>query len=250
MIQLTGGNNPLFALTCLLQGIKLLMHKDLRKFLLIPLFINMVLYSGALVIGYHSVSALIHQMIPDWLSWLSWVLWPLFFLSFLVIGFFSFTLLANLIAAPYYSQLSAKTLELISGKSPDKAELPWDKVFFGELRRIAYLLLRVLPLLVLFLIPVVNLIAPLLWAVFAAWGIAMEFMAYPLEARGLPFPDQKQFLQQARWGVLSFGGVTGLGLTLPVINLLIGQAAVIGATIYIYRLSENTAPPSNESLDN
>ena len=193
----------------------------------------------------YSVSALIHQFIPDWLSWLNWILWPLFFISFVVIGFFTFTLLANLIAAPYYSQLSAKTLQIITGQSIAKAELPWDKVFFGELRRIGYLLLRILPLLLLFLIPVVNLIAPILWAVFAAWGIAMEFMAYPLEDRGLPFAEQKQFLQQARWGVLSFGGVTGFCLTLPVVNLLVGQAAVIGATIYVQRLSESdTRNPS------
>ncbi len=238
MLNFNKGNNPLFALGCLLQGIKMLTRKDLRKYLLIPLFINLVLYTGGFVLGYHTVSALIHQFIPDWLSWLNWILWPLFFISFLVVGFFTFTLIANLIAAPYYSQLSAKTLEIISGQNIIKAELPWDKVFFGELRRVGYLLLRILPLLLLFLIPVVNLIAPILWAIFAAWGIAMEFMAYPLEDRGLPFDRQKQFLQQTRWGVLSFGGATGLGLTLPIINLLIGQAAVIGATIYVYRLSE------------
>jgi CysZ protein len=241
MLNLTRGNNPLFALSCLWQGVKMLTHPELRKYLLIPLFINMVLYTGAFVLGYHSVSALIHSFIPDWLSWLNWILWPLFFISFLVIGFFTFTLFANLIAAPYYSQLAAKTLQIISGGQIAKADLPWDKVFFGELRRVAYLLLRVLPLLLLFLIPVVNLIAPLLWAVFAAWGIAMEFLAYPLEERGLPFPEQKQFMKQTRWGVLSFGGLTGLGLTLPLVNLLIGQAAVIGATIYVHSLSENAS---------
>lgn len=244
MLNLKPGNNPLFALGCLLQGIKLLSHPDLRKYLLIPLFINMVLYTGAFVLGYHSVSALIHQFIPVWLSWLNWILWPLFFVSFLIIGFFTFTLLANLIAAPYYSQLSAKALQIITGQNTAIVEQPWDKIFFGELRRVGYLLIRVLPLLLLFVIPVVNLIAPLLWAAFAAWGIAMEFMAYPLESRGQTFPEQKQFLQQARWGVLSFGGVTGLALTLPIINLLIGQAAVIGATIYVQRLSENESTQS------
>lgn len=130
---------------------------------------------------------------------------------------------------------------LISGQPLPAAELAWDKVFFGELHRIGYLLLRLLPLLLLFAIPVVNLLAPLLWAGFAAWGMALEFMAYPLEQRGLAFAGQKQFLQQVRWGALSFGGLTSLGLTLPLVNLLIGQAAVIGATIYVYRLSANTS---------
>ena len=238
MIRLSGGNNPLLALSCLLQGAKMLTHPELRKYLLIPLFINVVLYSGAFVLGYHTVDLLIAQFIPAWLSWLSWVLWPVFLVSFLVIGFFSFTLIANLIAAPYYSQLSAKVLQIISGQAEAAVEQPWDKVFIGELKRIGYLLLRVLPLLLISIIPVVNFIAPLLWAVFAAWGLSMEFMAYSLEARGLGFPEQKQFLKQARWGVLSFGGVIGFGLTLPVINLLMGQAAVIGATLYVHRLDK------------
>ena len=245
MLNLKNGNNPLFALSCLLQGIKLLPHPALRKYLLIPLFINIVLYSSAFVLGYHSVSALIHQFIPDWLSWLSWILWPLFFISFLVIGFFTFTLIANLIAAPYYSQLSAKALQITLGQDVPVVEQPWDKVFIGELKRVGYLLLRVLPLLLLSFIPVVNLIAPVLWAIFAAWGFAMEYMAYPLESRGLTFPEQKQFLQQSRWGMLSFGGIAGLVLTLPLINLLIGQAAVIGATIYVQRLSEQSSIPSS-----
>ena len=239
MLKLKPGNNPLFALQCLLEGAKLLTHPQLRKYLMIPPFINIVLYSGAFVLGYHSVLALIHDFIPPWLSWLNWILWPLFFVSFLVIGFFTFTLLANLIAAPYYSILSAKALQLIDPYGEFIEEQTWDKVFIGELKRVGYLLLRVLPLLILFLIPVVNLIAPVLWAVFAAWGIAMEFMAYPLENRGLTFPEQKQFLKQSRLGALSFGGVVSVGLTLPLVNLVIGQAAVIGATLYVKRLAQS-----------
>ena len=200
MLNLKNGNNPFLALSCLLQGLKFLSHPQLRKYLLIPLFINTVLYTGAFVLGYHSVSALIHQFIPDWLSWLSWILWPLFFVSFLVIGFFTFTLVANLIAAPYYSQLSAKALQIVLGQDAPIVEQPWDKVFMGELNRIGYLVLRILPLLLLSLIPVVNLIAPVLWALFAAWGFAMEYLAYPLENRGMNFPAQKQFLQQSRLG--------------------------------------------------
>ena len=241
MSKLKPGNNPLLALSCLLQGLKLTTHPQLRKYLLIPLFINLVLYSGAFVLGYFSVSGLIEHFIPNWLSWLHWILWPLFFISFLIIGFFSFTLLANLIAAPYYSELATKALALISGQSTNRAELPWNTVFLGELQRLGYILLRTLPLLLLSIIPVVNLIAPLLWAIFAGWSMAMEYMAYPLEQRGLAFAEQKQFLQQSRWGVLSFGGLASLGLTVPILNLVIGQAAVIGATIYVYSLEEAAA---------
>jgi CysZ protein len=238
MITVNNGNNPLFALHCLWQGAKLLQHKDLRPFLLIPLLINLVLYTLMFVLGYYTISGLIAHFIPDWLSWLNWILWPLFFVSFMVVGFFSFTLLANLLATPFYSDLSAKTQEIISGVTVVASSKPWYKVFYAELGRVKYLLLRMLPLLILFAIPGVNLIAPLLWTVFAAWGMAMEFISYPLEARGLLFAEQKSFMQQNRIGMLSFGGVIGFGMTLPVVNLLIAQAAVIGATIYVHRLDK------------
>jgi len=230
-------NNPLLALQCFGQALVLIKHPDLRKFLLIPLLINIVLFSAAFTIGYYSFSSLLHSFIPDWLAWLDWLLWPLFFISFLVFGFFSFTLLANLIAAPYYNRLSAKTWQIISGASVATPDLPWHQVFFGELQRLRYLLLRVLPLLVLFVIPVLNLVSPLLWTILAAWGIAMEYIAYPLENRGQLFAAQQQFLKQERWGMLSLGGLTSLGLGLPVINLMAAPLAVIAATVYVQRLS-------------
>jgi CysZ protein len=66
-------------------------------------------------------------------------------------------------------------------------------------------------------------------------------MSYPLESRGLLFAEQKNFMQQNRIGMLSFGGIIGFGLTLPVVNLLIAQAAVIGATLYVNRLDKAEA---------
>jgi CysZ protein len=226
-------SSPIGIISCLLQALHLLGDKRLRLYLIIPLLINTALYSLAFYLGYHSVAALIDNLIPSWLHWLNWILWPLFLASFLVIGFFSFTLLANLIAAPSYSRLSAKTLEII-GKTPKtKTEQPFSQLLLAELKRMRYIVLRMLPLAILFLIPVVNLIAPILWTMFAAWGMAMEFMAYPLEERGLLFTEQKQFLQQNRISILTFGGIIAFGMTLPVVNLLICQVAVIAATIFV-----------------
>jgi CysZ protein len=61
-------------------------------------------------------------------------------------------------------------------------------------------------------------------------------MAYPLENEGLLFSEQKQLIKTVRLGALSFGGLAVLGLTIPVLNILIAPAAVIGATIYLNEL--------------
>lgn len=237
MINLTQkANNPAYAIDCLLKGLKLLFSPQLRKFIIIPILINLVLYGIAFMLGYVYLADLILHFIPSWLSWLEWLIWPLFFISFSIAGFFTFTLVANLMASPFYSRLSVKTLALISNQTEQSEEQPVSHVIWAETKRMSYLLSRSLPLLLLFIIPGLNLMAPFVWVLFGAWGMGLEFMAYPLEARGILFPQQKEMAKNRRLAMLSFGGIVLVGLTLPFLNLIIAPAAVIGATIYIYEI--------------
>jgi len=240
------GNNPLLAMGYLVQGLKLSASPELRAFIIIPVLINLALYSIALALGYYYIDELINQFIPDWLQWLRLILWPLFFISFFIAGFFTFTVLANLIAAPFYGKLSAKTLAKITGQSLASAEQPLAKVVLAELVRIVYFATRAVPLLILSFIPGVNVIAPVLWALFGAWGMALEYMAYPLENAGLLFSEQKQLLKDVRLGALSFGGLAVAGLTIPVFNIIVAPAAVIGATIYFNEVKVDSAANGSE----
>ena len=232
------GNNPALAVGYFFRGLGLLASPQLRAFLIIPVLINLVLYSVMLTLGYFYVDSLIEQFIPGWLQWLSWILWPLFFISFFIVGFFTFTILANLIAAPFYGKLAAKTLAIVTGKNGAVAEQPLAKVMAAEVKRFGYLVARALPLLLLSIIPGINVIAPFLWALFGAWGMALEYMAYPLENEGVLFSEQKQLAKEMRLGTLSFGGLTMAGLTLPLFNIVVAPAAVIGATIYLHDVKQ------------
>lgn len=248
MILSKKANNPLIAVGFLVEGLKLLTNPKLRPFIIIPIIINIVLYSVVLALGYYYVDELITQAIPSWLHWLNWILWPLFFISFFVLSFFSFTVLANLIASPFYGLLAARTLAIISG-DVQIVEQPIAQVMIAELKRVLYIITRLLPLLLLFLIPVINVIASLVLAVFGAWCLAMEYMAYPLENEGLLFVEQKELLGTSRLGVLSFGAVTMLGLTLPILNIIVAPAAVIGATLYLHELREKPPEEQVEELE-
>ena len=232
------GNNPILAASYLFKGMALLSSAPLRHFILIPILINIVLYSTALTLGYYYIDSLINAFIPSWLHWLHWLLWPLFFVSFFIVGFFSFTVLANLLAAPFYGKLAAKTLTLINPDAIAVSEQPITKVILAESNRVLYILRLAMPLLILSFIPGINLIAPLLWAIFSAWSMNLEYMAYPLENAGILFIEQKQLIKSIRWGALSFGGIAVLGLSIPIINIIIAPAAVIGATIYVDDLSQ------------
>ncbi len=227
------GNNPVLAVGYLLKGLSLLTSTSLRSFILIPILINLMLYSAALTLGYYYISDLINQFIPSWLHWLSWVLWPMFFISFFIAGFFTFTVLANLLASPFYGKLSSKTVVLVSNTVAEAKEQPLPLVVSAELKRATYLLTRAIPLVILSFIPGLNVLAPFLWALFGAWGMALEYCAYPLENAGVLFTEQQQLLKSVRLGALSFGGVAALAITIPVLNILIAPAAVIGATLYV-----------------
>ncbi|MDI1230766.1 MAG: sulfate transporter CysZ [Methylobacter sp.] len=233
------GSNPVLAVGFLFKGLKLVSRPELRKFIIIPVLINIVLYSAALALSYFYIADLIDQFIPGWLQWLSWILWPLFFISFFIAGFFTFTVLANLIAAPFYGHLSAKTLAMVSDKPITISEPPLAKVLLAELKRMGYLGTRALPLLIVSIIPGINVIAPVLWALFGAWGMALEYLAYPLENEGVLFSEQKNLVKSVRLGALSFGGLAVLGLTIPVLNIIIAPAAVIGATLYFNEIKRD-----------
>ncbi|MDI1292181.1 MAG: sulfate transporter CysZ [Methylobacter sp.] len=233
------GSNPVLAVGFLFKGLKLVSRPELRKFIIIPVLINIVLYSAALALSYFYIADLIDQFIPGWLQWLSWILWPLFFISFFIAGFFTFTVLANLIAAPFYGHLSAKTLAMVSDKPITINEPPLAKVLLAELKRMGYLGTRALPLLIVSIIPGINVIAPVLWALFGAWGMALEYLAYPLENEGVLFSEQKNLVKSVRMGALSFGGLAVLGLTVPVLNIIVAPAAVIGATLYFNEIKRD-----------
>lgn len=218
--------------TYLLKGLKLLTTPALRPFVLIPLAINFILYSSALFLGYWYLDASIISAIPASLQWLTWLIYPLFFISFCLIGFFTFSLLANLIAAPFYAKLAAKTLVVIDAPRLSTFEPTTIQVLKAELNRLRYSLTRTLPLLILFLIPIVNLIAPLLWLGFSAWCVALEYFAFPLENHGILFVEQKEQLGKMKFSALSFGGLVTLAQSLPVINIIAAPVAIIAATLY------------------
>ncbi len=257
--MLSKTNNPVFALQCLLKGVAWLGKARLRRFLLIPILINLLLYTLAFILGYLYLPDFIAQLIPGWLHWLSWLITPLFFICFIIAGFFSFTILANLMASPFYGKLSARTLELLTqlqrtnqtdeaeeNSDFDLTEPNWQQTMLGELSRIGYLLKWLLVLVIISLIPVLNLISPVLWAIFGAWGCALEFFAYPLENKKLLFPEQKKYVETVLFGGLSFGGMVLTGLGLPVLNLLVAPAAVIAATVYAHEIDE-AAKQENKS---
>ncbi|TAN50296.1 MAG: sulfate transporter CysZ [Methylococcaceae bacterium] len=230
-------NNPLYTVRCLGQGLKLLARPELRHFVWIPLLINFVLFALGLWAVRHYFDAVIAYFLPDWLMWLRGFIWPLVATSFVILTLFSFTLLANIVGAPFYGILAEKVAVLLGLPAVPEVQEPWPKAVLRSLQaetaRLRYYLVRAAPMLLLFLIPGVNVFASFLWLAFNGWFLALEYTSYPLERYGCGFAEQRQLLGKARIMAAGFGVLVALGLAVPLLNVLMPPAAVAGAVIYI-----------------
>jgi len=234
-VQLITG--PFTGAACLLRGLDRLRQPDLRHFVWIPLLINLGLYGIGVWSGMHYFSAALDWLMPTWLEWLLWLLWPLFAIVLAGVAFFSFTVVANLIASPFYGPLAEKVQRQlglsVAGEEGEGGIAAIVADIASGFRRLAYFALRALPLLLISFIPGLNLVAPFLWLLFGAWSLSFEYMAYPLEAQGIRFQQQRELAWSNRMETFGFGIAILLGLGLPVINILIPPAAVVGATLYL-----------------
>jgi CysZ protein len=233
-----------------LRGYKLINTPGVRRFVAIPLAINITLFVGALWFGISYIDGWVTQIqdklssnFTGWLEWintvlqwLSWVIIPLFVLVYLAIAFYTFTLIANLIAAPFNSLLAEKIEAHLAGTPPTSGGNMIDMLkdvggsILSELRKLLYFALHAIPLLILFMIPVVNIIAGFLWFLFSAWMLAIEYSDYPMGNHAMRFPHQRKTLKGNRFFALGFGAATFTATMIPFVNFFAMPVAVAAST--------------------
>ena len=219
-----------------LKGAKLITKPRLRRFVLMPLIINILLFAAGIFALSHTVDWVLAYL-PSWLQWLRWLLWPLFVLASLVIVFYAFSIIANLLASPFNGFLSAAVERYLLDQPRTNQALNWAAVvrelartIVAELRKLLYFVVWAIPCLVLFIIPGINLLAPLVWFLFGAWMLAIEYVDCPLGNHEQPYPTVKHHLKAQRRLAFGFGMAT-MALTLvPIINFIAMPVGVAGAT--------------------
>jgi CysZ protein len=231
-------SNPIRGARCMLRGVSLLTEPALRPFVIVPVLINIVVFTAAIWYAagrFGELMARLEAAIPTWLGWIDWLLWPVFVLALLIIVFYGFSLVANLIASPFNGLLAEKAEQLITGQ-PVGDEVDFKRLMrelpttlLDEMRKLIYAALWTLPFLFLaFIVPVVG---PLIWFLFTAWMLAVQYSDFPMGNHGLLFADMRARLRQRRMLSLGFGG-TAAGLTMiPIANFIAMPASVVGATV-------------------
>ena len=217
-------------------GLRMLTHPGLRRFVLIPLLLNIVVFVAVGWFAATHFDTFMDQWLPshEWLAFLRWIAWALFAAAYALATFYGFTLLANLIAAPFNSLLAAKIEARITGTAPPEGNeslmatvIP---AITGEIGKIFYFLSRAIPLLLLFLVPGLNIVVTAVWILFGFWFLAIEYADYPMANHALSPTEQRAILRRSPLEALAFGAGATLLMLIPLVQFAAMPAAVAGAT--------------------
>ncbi|WP_438864779.1 sulfate transporter CysZ [Neptunicella sp.] len=219
-----------------MRGFDLIQIKGIRRFVFIPLLVNLILFSGAFYYLFQQLDlmfAWLDQFMPSWLDWLDYLLWPLSILAILVIFSFIFSSIANWLAAPFNGLLAEKVELHLTGQPmgsdgfaavikdiPRTLGREWTKLVYYIPRAIGFLL-------IFFLLPVFG---QIIWFLFTAWMMAVQYCDYPFDNHKIPFTTMRQVLVADRSRAFGFGIVTTLFAMIPIINFLVMPVAICGAT--------------------
>ena len=205
--------------------------------------VSLVVIAVLLALGHAAIEEVgewLAARLPDWLDWLAAVLAPVFHVLAVVVAGWMFSFLAVLLASPFLGALSARAEREAFGAGPEcdeSAGLTIRRAFAREARKLAYHLPRLAAVFVLTLVPVVNVVAPFLWFAFGAWMLAVQFVDYAAENRGLDLRDTLALLRANRAAALGLGAPVALLLAIPFAALVVIPAAVCGGAILWRRLT-------------
>ena len=220
----------------LFKGFELIHLKGIRRFVFIPLLINLILFSYAfyyIFIELERYMNLIMAWLPSWLDWLNNILWPLAIITVLVVFSFLFSTAANWLAAPFNGLLSEKVESILVGEvasndsmldlvkdTPRTLGREWTKLTYYIPRAIGFFILMCI-------LPVIG---QVIWFLFVAWMMAVQYKDYPFDNHKISFFEMRNLLKQHQGLSYSFGICVAVLSMVPILNLIIMPVAICGAT--------------------
>ncbi len=218
------------------KGFELIRKKGIRRFVFIPLTINVLLFSIAFYFMFlqleHYMVAIM-QWLPSWLDWLEVVIWPLAVITILVFFSFIFSTAANWLAAPFNGLLSEKIESILSGKEAPQGNMldivkDVPRTLGREWKKLAYYLPRAIGFfIIMWILPVFG---QVIWFLFISWMMAVQYKDYPFDNHKVPFHEMKNALKQRQGLSYSFGITVAFFAMVPIVNLIVMPVAICGAT--------------------
>ncbi|MDP6096873.1 MAG: sulfate transporter CysZ [Gammaproteobacteria bacterium] len=223
---------------CFIEGFKLVRKPGLRRYIIVPTVINIFVLVLLITVSVSQFDYWVDGLmgiLPEWMSFLSWLIKLLAVLIVAFLLFYLFTIIANIIASPFNALLSIKVEEHLVGKIPASTTSIWliiPRAFAREISKLVYFLPRLAGLLLVSIVPLVNTAAPVLWLLFGAWMMAIQYTDYAADNNEIGFSDLRRGLGRSRLQTVLFGTPVYLLLAIPLANLILLPVAVAGGTVF------------------
>jgi len=219
-----------------IKGFDLINTKGIRRFVFVPLAVNLVIFAFAFYFLYQEMDFYLNQLsalYPDWLSFINYLVWPLVFFAAIIFFSFIFSAVANWIAAPFNGLLSEKMEAVLTQQAPPSGsaldiikDIP--RTLSREWCKLRYYLPRAIGFfLIMWILPVIG---QVIWFLFVSWMMAIQYKDYPFDNHKIPFDEMKGALQQRKSLSYSFGITVAFFSMIPLINLIVMPVAICGAT--------------------
>lgn len=235
------GNNIGRGAEYLLSGATLLLHRKLRIFVLVPIVVNAIIFvlmTAYLVAKFGQATMWITSFLPDWLNFLAWIITGVVAMFVMLAYGYSFSIITNIIAAPFYGVLAEKVEELITGEPVDSEPLSQmiPRTLLRELGKLWYFISRgllvMLVLLILSFIPLVNILCPVLAFLWASWTISVQYVDYSADNHKVAFKDIRPKMWHKKYSTHGLGMLGAIGSMIPVVNIFVLPAAVCAGTLF------------------
>ena len=234
----------------------LIANPRLLVFVIIPFLINTVVFAVAVWFGLDFFEETVTAMLPQGDAWywaiLYYFLWLVAIVATMVICFFLFAVVGNLIASPFNDLLSEKTELLVTGMQKEE---PFQLVVFvkeslhlllDEILKIAAFVAGMLILFILLLLPAVG---PALYSflsiVWTALFLVVEYTGFIFARHNLKFSDQRRFIRERKLASLGFGLGALCLLAIPFLQFFTIPLGVVGAVHFWYDSLNKNVPGVN-----
>ncbi|MEZ5557308.1 MAG: sulfate transporter CysZ [Pseudomonadales bacterium] len=227
-----------------LAGARAVREPGMGRYTWPPLLVSAAIVISGLGVAFSRIDDLVvwvSAQLPGWLDFLTLILEPLLYLLGMLMGAWLFAFVAVLVGSPFLGMLSAAVERRHGEPSAPAPAGFWAALagtFARELRKLGYHLPRLLAVLLLSLLPVINTVAPLIWFLFGAWTLAVEFADYPAENRARPFRETLTLLRQHRAAAMGYGVCATAALSIPLVNFLFVPAVCAGGTLLWLRIRD------------
>ena len=222
-----------------LIGLRVLLSSGYRKFILIPLVANAILFVVMAVSLFSLLPSSVQFLmdwVPSWLPFVEWILYTIFGLVFLLGYAMSFTFITNVFAAPFNGLLAEKIQKESGLNIPEESIGSMIIRTLGrELKKVIYFIVYgiavMIGLFILSLIPLINLLVPVLAFMWAAWCLSIQYLDYAADNCQQDFRELRKQAKKPWFSVFGFGGLISLLMIVPVVNIFVMPAAVAGGTL-------------------